>query len=665
MFMKHSIKLCAMLLIVSSMAPVLFAGHVFAYRYYHISRPKLGFELGYEFERDKRRGPFIESDNETTTSTERLDIETEGWLYHPALVEFDLTLSPEWEQVREEQSSGERIDSQNSFLQGYDAEFVFLQYKPYTITLFGNRSLSTVDSNLAQKSKIEADEYGVRLNLKYKTLPTRLEYTHYENEQSGFFNSTTEKDEVRLNMRYDEYLGNTIVDMIYFDVFDTSSQFSTSSTSKEASLQNIYRFPSRKNITLTSFVTYRDKESSFYLERGVYWNEDLLWRHKKNLSTNYNGRYESFDLLDGRRREYQSFDFTLNHLLYENLTTILRADASKNHNESGQEGIYGGGLEWIYTRQIPGGTMNAVAAHSYSIHDKQPDLSTLAIPVTNEVIILTDSAITFLSNKLVERSSIALYEKRPDGTRSSNPYIENIDYLIIVIGDFTGIIRRAGTTSIPSGAEVFADYRHVNEPPFDFSLFDRSYGISFNLWKSLKTYYRFFRSSQRFLRGIEPETLRTYLSETVGLEYRWKWSTTALEYVNISSTEIPTERWTASESLAFRPTSKMYTFFYAGFGETRFKELDKDNDTSEFQNYRATMQLLLSRRSNLLLEGFFNKSSGVTNKTQDAGVSSLLQLIYNIYTLDLKYEYDNEKDRTSRETCINHLFLVTIKRELF
>ncbi|MBI5666283.1 MAG: hypothetical protein HZC49_14510 [Nitrospirae bacterium] len=662
--MKRSTWKCALTFAGFAIAAELLAGQAFAIQYFHVSRPRLGFEVSYEFENDKRSGPFTESDIDTTTYSERLDIETNGWAYHPALVEFDITLSPQWEQTTEAFEGADKQESR-TFLQGYDAELVFLQYKPYTITLFGNKRLSTLNSSLAQRSTVEADNYGARLNLKYNVLPTILDYSHYEDKQSGFISSAETKDEARLNMRYDENLGTSRLDLVYFDLEQSGGTAESNLISKEASFQNIYGFPGSRKASLISSAGYRDRHSDTYLERGVNWYENLLLDHSRNLSTRYNLRYESYDLGDDKRRERQAFDFQLSHQLYENLTTTVHADTSKNQNEGGREVFYSGGLDWNYIRRIPGGSINASVSHAYGVAEKNPNSSAITIEVRDELISLSGNTVVLLNNKHIEISSLRVIEKRTaDGLRGRT-YIENTDYVITAIGDFTGISRKAGTTAIPDGSEVFVDYNYVSEPPFDYSVFDRSYGIIFNLWNSLKIHYRYTKSNQYFLRGVEPEILRSYLNQTMGLDYKWRWSSTTLEYTSISSTETPTESWKASELLIFRPTDMSYLNFSAGIGAIRFKNLEASHDTERFQNYKASYQLMLSQRQRLVIEQFINMVTGVINKTQETGFSSLYEWSYNIYKGHIKYTAANEKDMTSRENFINHLFMVTITRDLF
>jgi len=648
------IFICAVILIVMS------ADKASARKTYHISRPKLAFDVSYEFDREKRTGPFVNKNEDTTTYSERLDITTGGWVYHPALVEYTLTLSPEWEQIYEEPSDAGRSTTR-TYLQGYDAEFIFLQYKPYTVTLFGNRTMETVNSNLARKSKIISDTYGMRVDLKYSILPTIIDYTHDESNQTGFFASSSEQDEVRINMKYDRHMGDTRLDMSFLDATEITSFANTGTTSKNATLQNVSRLPGNKNKTLTSFIEYRDRQSNTFIERGVNWRENLRWEHARNLTTNYSLRIESMDLQEGKRREYQAANFELNHLLYENLTTIVRTDASKNDNKSGQESVYGAGLEWNYVRAIPGGRININVGHNYRVYDKQPDLLSTSINEPQEAVTLTNNDLTFLNNPDVIISTIKVY-KNNGGLKGAE--VPASDYEIITIGTSTGIKRSLSSTLL-NPDNVLVDYSSISEPPFDFAVYDKAYGLSLSLWKSLDIYYRYFNSKQIFLRGIEPENLRTYISNTVGSEYRWKWSTSSVEYIDIESTELPMETWRVSENLVFRPTSKMYLSLNAAFGKTRYKALTDDNNTDRFQSYRAAAQMLLNPRSNVTLEGFLNKASGVVNKSRDRGFKALMEWVYNIYKAEIQYAFEDEEDKTSGESFQNHLFMFTIKRRLF
>ena len=141
---------------------------------YYIDRPKLALDLSYRFESEERTGPFISTKNSSHILNERFDIQTEGFVYHPALFVYILRLSPEWQQSLEQPDPGSERSS-DTFMLGYSLDMTMLQDKPYTINLFARKQRSVLTSSLATTSETESDTYGASLMLKYKVLPTTME----------------------------------------------------------------------------------------------------------------------------------------------------------------------------------------------------------------------------------------------------------------------------------------------------------------------------------------------------------------------------------------------------------------------------------------------------------------------------------------------------------
>jgi hypothetical protein len=342
----------------------------------------------------------------------------------------------------------------------------------------------------------------------------------------------------------------------------------------------------------------------------------------------------------------------------------MRLYASKSHSESGQESIYGGNLDWSYVRKIPWGRLNVNVAQTYSIYDKQPNFFANSIIVPQEPITFSGfnvSEESTLSNTDVIISTIRVF-KDNNGIKGAE-YLAS-DYDIVTIGSTTAL-KRTLSSQIQDHETVLVEYSYIGDLPFDYAVYDRSYGFSLYLWDSLDIYYRIIRSSQHFMRGVEPETLRTYRNITLGSEYTWEFSTTTFEYVDIASTDLPLESWTATETLVFRPTERIYLSLNASFGKTRFKDVLTTADSERFQNYRAIAHMILSRRSRLRLQGSLNKTSGIINRLRNSGFQALYEWAYNIYTAEISYDFYEGKDKTSNETFKNHIFLVKIKRTLF
>ncbi|MEF9437617.1 MAG: hypothetical protein L0922_02275, partial [Candidatus Mariimomonas ferrooxydans] len=249
---------------------------MYAGKYFLIERPKLGLGFSYEFERDDRRGPDINRSDTTMTYSERLGIETEGWVYHPALVTYRLRLSPEWEQLSEKSEKGIKR-TRNTFLQGYFTEFIFLRYKPYTLRVFANRERATLNSSFARRSKTESDAYGATLMLKYRVMPTSLSYRHLESTQTGFFDTNKDTDEFHLSMRYNRNLGDTNLRASYIDTTQTTHGTPVNTKQQLASLQNTYNLTEDKRILLSSGLYFNDTETDFTESTAYNVSESLFW----------------------------------------------------------------------------------------------------------------------------------------------------------------------------------------------------------------------------------------------------------------------------------------------------------------------------------------------------------------------------------------------------
>ncbi len=626
--------------------------NVYARRYFLIERPKLGLEFSYEFEKDERTGSDIERKDTSMTFSGKLDIETRGWVYHPALVTYSLSLSPEWEQIYTKPDRGDKRTSKNFFL-GYSAKFTFLQYKPYTLSVFASEHRTTFNSNFAARSKRKSNSYGAKLLLKYRILPTTLRYRHRKSTQSGFFSTDTERDNILLHMRHDKYLGDTDLNVSYTDSSQTTLGRTISIFQHRVNLRNISNLTRDESITLNSNLIYINTKSDFTKIVGYNVSEKLNWRHRKNLSTNYSFRYETSDFKETSRKS-EGLGFGLSYLPYKNLSTLINARGSSSQFTGGKTTIYGAGLNVNYGKEIPWGRFNINTRHNYNINKR--DITANFIQVIDESITLTTWAITLLENENADIGSIVITD-----TTGTILYLRDIDYRITEIDSFVRISR------IPFGGindddTVLVNYRYLSNPAFDYSTFSQSYKINLKLWSAWRIHYSFSHSKQRFLSGIPPDRLTDGTIHTAGTELRWKWSLTKLKFRDRDTTNVPTTSWNASETVSIRPFKKGFFSLSGNYGETKLK------DTGEIQKFyglHSNIQWVITKRSRLQIEGFYDKISGTALKTVDTGFSSLLEWYYRIWRVSLRYRFSHEKDEISTETLRNHYFLFQLRRTLF
>jgi len=353
---------------------------------------------------------------------------------------YTIRLSPQWEQEFSRFDEGEEKTAR-SFLQGYLTELTLLKYKPYTLRLFANRQRSTLASSFAERSKTESDAYGAALMLKYRILPTTIDYKHEESSQTGFFKTDRESNEFRLNMKYDKNLGETLLNASYTDSGQTTQGTLIHLKTQNAAIQNYSSLTKDKRMLLVTGLGYRSAKGDIAENTSYNFSENLQWKHLENLSTNYTLRYDR-NTSEAFTTETKGIDFNLTHLLYETLLTSINAEASLDKFTGGKTNQYRTGVDFNYNREVPNGILNINMGYSYGITNQ--DFVSGSIQVINESVILTDGVITLLANKHVDANSIAVTDNT--GTIS---YIRDIDYRITEMDPFVKISRIMGGRENP------------------------------------------------------------------------------------------------------------------------------------------------------------------------------------------------------------------------
>lgn len=630
----------------------------YAAKYLHMERPRLAAEFLIESEKDERSGPDHDRKNKSMAYSEKLDIDTRGWIYHPAFVVYSLILSPEWKQTSEQSDTSDKQKTR-AFLQGYNARFVFLQNKPYTLTLSGNKNMSTFHSNFAERSISETESFGAALELKYQVLPSRLDYLRTEGNQTGFFSTKSITNQVRFGTDYKEMGGHTRIDASFLNNKQETGSTIIKTTTKNASLRNIYDLSDFSGAKLNSLFALRDLETDYSKRKVVIWSENLNVIHRKNLSTRYSIRTNRTTMGTSEKSLSRTIGFGLTHSLYENLTTGLSVSGGRSQSSSRADDSYGAGLDWHYVRNIPWGRINVDIGHSYKVNDTR--FSSGFAEITDESLVLTDPQGTLLAEKNVDSASIAVTDS------NQIPYINNIDYRISIIGSFTRIIR-IPTGSIPAsgaGATVLVDYQYQTGPAFDYSIIDQDYGVTLDLWKVWRVYYSYNRVKEDYLSGIKPDTLSKSVSHRAGTDFKWKWSMTKFEYSDRRSTELSLVRWNASEAITIMPTKRIFLSFSGKLGETKYEGSATTGDTETFNGVGANIEVITSPRTRLSIKGFRNKISGTAIKTVNSGFSSVFKWVFGIYNGNIVYNFTEDKDNISAEIFRKQFIGFVIKRDFF
>ena len=617
---------------------------------YYIDRPKLAMDLSYRFESEAREGPFIAEKNSSHILNERFDIQTEGWVYHPAMLIYTLRLSPEWQQSLDQPDTGSERSS-DSFLLGYALDMTLLQDKPYTVNLFARKQRSVLTSSLATTSETESDTYGATLMLKYRVLPTTLAYLHSTSDQTGFYDAQETRDEARLNMRHTRPSNETTFNASWLTL-DRNTLGSTIHTENVfGSLQNLYKLTPDNRGLLNSVLTFRQSESDLFSASGLSLSETLNWRHSKRFSTNYTFIHTR-DTTEDSSIDRTSIAAGLSHSLYENLVTTATASASTG---SDGENNYGGNANFNYQRRIPWGMIYASLGQDYRVTTRS--VGEVFLQVINEAHTLSTGDVTLLDNRNVDLSTIVVTSS--DG---SIVYTINIDYTLELVGTSVRI-SRTPFGAITDGLGVLVSYIYLSNPAYDSSTYSQSYGLGFYLWSAWRINYRYSHAQEDFLGGIRPDVLNEDTRHTLDTELKWKWSTTRFLYEDSESMSgVSTSRWRLDENLAFKPLQNTFFSISGYLGQTTFKET---NSEENFYGVRSDLQWKVSNWSRARIEGFHGVVDGTSINTVDQGLAARLDWFYGIWTGDVTYRFLNQEDLVSGQTRDRHSIYFTLRRALY
>lgn len=595
-------------------------------QYYFIKRPSLGGKLTYEFKDDSQTHNGITTTDTSHKFKEQISIQTAGWVYNPALMRYSLIIEPELIQSQEETIQGETIRS-SSFAPDYSMTATFLEAKPYTLNIFGNRQQISEWTSFSGNSESISNSYGAIEQLKYKTLPTSFGYTHTETEQTGFYTSSDIHDDFNLSSEHQSAKSNTRLTSTYSDDQRNSENLTSQIKTFNNNLFNNYRTDNKK-VTLDSAMNYSSQESSWYDSQNINFREYLGWSHNPNLQSNYSTshtRQKSGDFSS----DMTTLDAGLTHLLYENLTTNVGSRASQNTYSDGKETAGEGFLNFSYRRPLSWTTLGLNSGWDYLYTDRSGFTSNEAL-VTNETHILNLTKEIYLNHYSVNLDSIII-----TNNAGSIVYIENIDYTVEKINGYVRI-RRVPFGSITDGQIVAVAYRYQRDSAYNDTLLTENYGFNFDLWHDWRFSYNLTRITQNILSGETPQNLVDDTIQRTDLRYDIGWSSASLSYEDNNRLSAPA--YTQSEmreSLYYRPQLPFYISLSGYLGQTDYKDRD---ETKEYYGGVTTFDWMLRRWCNFRLEGFYDKTSGDFEEIENTGLKVGLEFRYRIWTARLSYE---------------------------
>ncbi|MDD2309228.1 MAG: hypothetical protein PHH91_06565 [Desulfuromonadaceae bacterium] len=626
-------------------------------RYFQMDRPSVGAQLKYEVNQDVRTVSGQRSAESSQTATERLELSTKGFAYHPALLQFNLKFSPEFQQVIQTrtETTGETAANGNSFNANYQANVVFLNIKPYTVTLFAHRLETQSWAAYTGVSKNSTDSYGADLALKYSLLPTTVGFSSSSSSQSSYYGSSNELQEAHLLSRHRGITGDSSLTSTYSENKQSTNNVANEIKTLNSTFNNQYQVTDDGRINLASNLQYMDQNSVTLRNKSLFMIENLSWQHLKNLRSRYSLNYRQLET-GTTKGSWTTLNGSLTHKLYENLTTTAGITGSANSYGDRREKAVAALINTAYQRTLGSwGTLNLNAGVNslYTTRSGARE-TTQAI---NEPHTLSSMTETYLDRSGIDTASIAVTNS--DGTII---YVRDVDYRIDSIGSSVRI-SRVPLGVITDGQLISVSYRYTSDAAYDDMLLTQNYGVALELKRSLFLAYRYMNTKQTLLAGPQPDRLSNATIHLATIRYDVGWSESGATYEdNTSSSDIAYRRWELAQTIRLRPSNRFQHTLRGYYGETVYRSYTERKKNS---GATATLNWMPYNWMRFEVEGYLEQVDATLEKTVNGGARSGLELSYRLWTAKLSYKLAVQENSLSDSKRTNQQLQLELRRTMW
>lgn len=644
---------------------------------YRVEPPTVGILLSGRLDSNKSVRETVGRKTDTMTTDEKFDINTGGWIYHPALLSFEAGLKPEFTQRRVKYDPGDSQKSDGTFL-GFNLDAIVLPYKPYTVDLHASQNRSEYKSALAGDQTSESSVYRAKLRLKESWLPTTITLESRDQTTESFYTTYDKTDLAKLESRHRTESSDTMLEAEFQDRLRGGGVTETGSQQTVLKARN--RYQPGEDSNLNSSFSHSNNRAPGTKSAHTSLNGGLVIRHRKQLQSDYQLGLENRNENNYNSRSGRAMA-SLQHRLYENLTTILSGNLSKDESSSGQMDDSGAAINLAYNRAIPWGKLNASVGHTEQTRDWRRVLA-------EDRAIGEAHTITFaepwaeLAQFDIVPGSIEVWK-----SDRSLSYTEGFHYSLTPIGRNVRLdwIDPAFVFGSPSVA-ILVDYRHATDPSAKTRLTGDSFGAGVNLWSMLGLSYKWDRTRANLLSGTPgmgdtQNRLSQALSASLNLGWRavksttrvgvvetqlaaeeWQggargaarrkttslsqmfrignWSVTTIEVDDTAisgdssaSSQSPNKTQRARQIFTFQPTRRMLISMGANYSGLEYKDT---GDRAKSSGYDATMRWLVGPGSFTAM-AFNKETQRLTDKTGSMGFEVDYQWRYGIWQPSVRY----------------------------
>lgn len=554
-------------------------------------------QLGYGSDRQQARTEGgVTSDFAHQRYREQLTIRNQGsYFVDPRLVTGNLALT--FGLFQDQERSDGSLNSRQGKLIGYATDFTFLAEKPYSGTLYANRTQNFATQPFGGHTDLTYENHGAVLRLREDSILRDWGVPYFSSNlrvyQENITESTTslgqtfQRNELRNVLSVDGHKGFETSDLdLRYEFTDHNDAafplgaFQTQMASLSYSLDfgptlnrrwdSRLNYYSRTGLSPTTFLTA---------------DEHVRIDHFKNLSTDYRYLLTRIDTQAGTTTTHNGI-FHLQHRLYRNLTTNALLSGLRQELPDGVVTGYAGQLDFNYRRGLPrDGRLFASAGGRYQLNDN--DLGASQINVIDAAFSapspLGGGAGFLLEQPFVIASTIVVVDTR-GGARL--PTTLGMDYDIVPEGNLIRIVPLPASLVIQPGDPLAVSYSYRVDRSLKYttaSWWLRS-GVDFR-WIAFSAGHE--QTDQTALSGGSSQFLENRRNDTAQLDLRGAWKMAegqvGAAYQRYNATFLAYTRQRFNQHASYRPGNNFALAFNAEESHTDFTLPLRQSDTRSAQ----------------------------------------------------------------------------------
>lgn len=491
-----------------------------------------------EHRADEQASGANKRQSETTVFEEWIRLRTNGDLYHPDLLNYNVAVGAGLSQqsIDADEISGWNSDTLNEYL----ASAEILRTKPLSATVNASKSEDLIARQFLGPLRADRQSEAAALFFRSESWPMMFQYSNSETSQDGFTPLETDffmREDERLRYSVDHDFSESSHAHFDFDRTDAYQQSVGAAVETETdtyTLSHDHLFGPGEQHRLDSLFNYVDQTGTFEYE-NLRWQERLKLQHAPSLLTKYD-----FQFTDLQRQTLSSEQVRgqagVEHRLFESLVTNLDGFVSDTDlQEQGDLSQYGGILAMNYRKTNPFGTLFGGYTANFTRSDQLGGAGKVTVigeehTATDIVPVELDRTNIDVSTIRVRNAASALLQEGDDYTvfQTSGRTFLNI----IVVG-------AAIPPNLTEGEQFFVDYEFFIEPERREDTFRQNFTIRQRFKNGVSVFYA-YRTQEEDVTSTDVNVAPDeYMVHTVAADYTSGGLFLQAEYSDEESTLIP------------------------------------------------------------------------------------------------------------------------------